>query len=154
MEADYSGSGMLESCYRGLGDAEGLKRAARMTFERVQKALESNPRDAPAVANGALSLAVLGEYGKAREWAERALKLDPNNYILRSNIACAYAMELNDHERALDLVEDTLIHLGRDHVRHVSHDPDFTSLHQYPRFHKMLADAKVRHDAAETVSGS
>jgi adenylate cyclase len=154
MDADYSGSGMLETCYRGLGDLDGLKRAARMTFERVEKALESNPRDAPAVANGALSLGVLGEHAKAREWAERALELDPNNYILRSNIACAYAMELDDHERALDLVEDTLVHLGRDHVRHVAHDPDFTSLRQYPRFQRMLAEAKARHDAAEAVSES
>jgi adenylate cyclase len=145
MEADYSGCGMLESCYRGLGDMEGLKRAARMTMDRVEKALERNPNDAPAVANGAMSLAVLGNEAKAREWAERALKLDPNNYILRSNIACAYAMELNDHERALDLVEDTLIHLGRDHVRHVAHDPDLESLRQYPRWDKMLADARRRH---------
>lgn len=149
MEADYSGCGMLESCYRGLGDMEGLKRAARMTMDRVEKALERNPNDAPAVANGALSLAVLGDDSKAREWAERALKLDPQNYILRSNIACAYAMELNDHERALDLVEDTLIHLGRDHVRHVAHDPDYKSLHQYPRWEKMLADARQRHGETE-----
>jgi adenylate cyclase len=154
MDADYSGSGMLETCYRGLGDSERLKRAARMTFGRVEKALESNPRDAPAVANGALSLAVLGEHAKAREWAERALELDPNNYILRSNIACAYAMELDDHERALDLVEDTLVHLGQDHVRHVAHDPDFTSLRQYPRFHQMLAEAKARHDEAKAGPGN
>ena len=148
MDADYSGSGMLESCYRGLGDVEGLKRAARMTFERVEKALASNPRDAPAIANGALSLAVIGEHERAREWAERALELDPHNYILRSNIACAYAMELNDHERALDLIEDTLIHLGRDHVRHVEHDPDLKGLYQYPRFEKMLEEARQRHGAS------
>ena len=144
MDADYSASGMLECCYRGLDDLEGSRRAAEMTLQRVEKALESNPSDAAAVANGAGSLAVLGDHDRAREWAERALALDPHNYILRANIACAYARELNDHERALDLVEDTLVHLGQDHVRHVAHDPDLKALHQYPRFEKILEDARRR----------
>ena len=144
MEADYSGTGMLETCYRGLGDAEGLKRAAQMTFERVEKALASNPRDAPAIANGALSLAVSGEHAKAREWAERALALEPENYILRYNVACAYALELGDPERALDLIEDSLEHLGVDHIRHANADPDIASVRDHPRYTKMIADAKQR----------
>jgi adenylate cyclase len=144
MDADYSGAGMLECCYRGLGDDEGLKRAARMTLERVEKALESNPRDAAAVANGASSLAVLGERERAREWSERALELEPNNYIMRYNIACAYATELDDRERALDLIEDSLAHLGVDHIRHAKADPDIASVRDHPRFAKMIADAKRR----------
>ena len=144
MEADYHSSGMVESCYRGLGDEEGRRRAARMTFDRVEKALESNPRDAAAVGNGAMSLATLGKSKKAREWAERALELEPDNYILRYNIACAYAMDLNDEHRALDLIEDSLAHLGVDHVRHTQADPDIESLRQHPRFTKMLEDAKRR----------
>ena len=91
---------------------------------RERSHLESNPRDASAVGNGVASLAVLGEYERAREWAERALDLEPENYILRYNIACAFAMELDDQERALDLIEDSLAHLGVDHIRHASADPD------------------------------
>lgn len=144
MDADYSASGMLETCYRGLGDTEGLKRAARMTFERVEKALNGNPSDASAVASGALSLAVIGEHAKAREWAERALALEPENYILRYNIACAYATELDDPNRALDLVEDSLSHLGVDHIRHANADPDIESLRGHPRYATMIRDAKLR----------
>ena len=144
MEADYSGAGMLESCYHGLGDVEGRMRAARMTFERVEKALVRNPRDASAVGYGVLCLAVLGEPERAREWAERALELEPGNYILRYNIGCAYATELDDHERALDLVEESLTHLGIDHVRHAGNDPDMASVRDHPRFAKMLADARQR----------
>jgi adenylate cyclase len=144
MDADYSGAGMLECCYRGLGDVDGQRRAAQMTFERVERALKANPRDASGMATGAASLAVLGQNVRAREWAERALELEPENYILRTNVACAFALELNDHERALDLIEDSLIHLGRDHVRHVQADPDLASIRDHPRFAKMIDDAKRR----------
>lgn len=144
MDADYHSPGMAESCYRGLGDDEGLKRAARTTFERVKTALVNNPRDAAAVGNGALSLAVLGEVEQAREWAERALELEPENYILRYNIACAYAAELDDHDRALDLIEDSLVHLGVDHIRHAQADPDIASVRDQPRFAKMIDDANRR----------
>ncbi|MGI8611233.1 MAG: TIR domain-containing protein [Sphingomicrobium sp.] len=144
MGADYHSPGMAESCYRGLGDDEGRRRAARMTLERVHKALEGNPRDAAAVGNGAMSLSVLGDSKQAREWAERALELEPDNYILRYNIACAYAMELDDHDRALDLIEDSLTHLGIDHVWHVQADPDLAAVRDQPRFAKMIDDAEQR----------
>ena len=144
MDADYSASGILLSCYRGLGDAEGLKRAARMTVARAEKALESNPRDASAISSVAMSLAVIGEKERAREWAERAMALEADNYILRYNIACAYLIELDDQDRALDLIEDSLVHLGVDHVRHAKADPDLASLRDHPRFVKMIEDAKRR----------
>ena len=144
MDADYSASGILLSCYRGLGDAEGLKRAARMTVARAEKALESNPRDASAISSVAMSLAVIGEKERAREWAERAMALEADNYILRYNIACAYLIELDDQDRALDLIEDSLVHLGVDHVRHAKADPDLASLRGHPRFVKMIEDAKRR----------
>jgi adenylate cyclase len=147
MEADYSGAGMLETCYRGLGDVEAQRRASKRAFERVEKALAANPRDAPAIANGALSLAILGRTEEAREWAERAIRLQPDNYMLRYNVACAYAMELDDPERALDLIEETLRHLGVDHIRHANADPDIESLRDHPRFKQMIAVAKARHKA-------
>jgi adenylate cyclase len=144
---------MLECCYRGLGDDEGRLRAAKMVFERVEKALAANPRDAAAVGNGAMALAVIGEDEQAREWAERALDLEPENYILRYNIACAYAMELDDHQRALDLVEDSLAHLGRDHVRHVQADPDLEALRDNPRFTTMIAASKARLEGTDLAPG-
>ena len=149
MEADYHTLGMLECCYRGLGDEEGQRQACRRGFERVEKALQSNPRDAAAIGNGAMALAVLGEVERAREWAERAMALEPENYILRYNMACSFVSDLGDPERALDLIEDSLTHLGRDHVRHTQADPDIAVLHDHPRFRQMIADAKARLDVME-----
>jgi adenylate cyclase len=149
MDSDYNAAGMLECCYKGLGDDGGRNRAARIMFRRVEKALQNNPNDAAAVANGALSLAALGEVERAGEWAERALQLAPDNYMLRYNIACAYVTELNDPERALELIEDSLIHLGRDHIRHANADPDLATIREHPRFKKMIAAAKDRLEAPD-----
>ena len=144
MEADYHTLGMLECCYRGLNNKEGQKDAARRGFKRVEAALASNPHDAAAIGNGAMALGVLGETERAREWAERAIALEPENYILRYNMACSFLTELGDPERALDLIEDSLSHLGRDHIRHTQADPDIASIRDHPRFAKMIADAKAR----------
>ncbi|HEU4694252.1 MAG TPA: TIR domain-containing protein, partial [Vicinamibacterales bacterium] len=143
MDMDYHAAGMVESCYKGMGDGDGRSRAARVTLARVEKALESNPRDASAIANGAISLAIIGETERSREWAERALVLEPENYILRYNIACTF-VQLGDHDRALDLVGDSLSHLGKDHIRHTQADPDIAVIRDNPRFARMIADAKGR----------
>ncbi|HKX99920.1 MAG TPA: TIR domain-containing protein [Steroidobacteraceae bacterium] len=143
MDMDYHAAGMVESCYKGMGDFAARARAAKVTLARVEKALESNPRDASAIANGAISLAISGEPERSREWAERALALEPENYILRYNIACTY-VELGDHDRALDLIEDSLSHLGKDHIRHTQADPDIAIVRDNPRFARMIADAKNR----------
>ncbi len=145
MEMDYHSPAMLMSCYQGLNEPEARRRAAEMALQRVEKALENNPRDGAAMGQGVLSLAILGQHERAREWIDRALETQPDNFVLRSNLACALAMELNDHERALDLVEECLTALGTDHVRHVQADPDLESLRGHPRFRKMVADAIKRH---------
>ena len=143
MDADYHSAGMLECCYLGLGDFEARRGASRKSLERVEKALESNPRDAAAYGNGAMSSSILGEAERAREFGERALALEPENYILRYNIACAF-IELGDNERALDLIEESLSHLGVDHIRHARADPDIAAIRDHPRFAKMIEDARRR----------
>jgi adenylate cyclase len=144
MEDDYSSVGMMVCCYRALGDQEKWRRSAQMSVDRIERAVARNPRDAAAFANAVGSLVVLGQIDRAKEWAQRAIEIDPNNYLLRYNIACAYALDLNDDERALDLVEGSLANLGRDHIRHAQTDPDLASIRDHPRFVKMLADAKAR----------
>jgi adenylate cyclase len=149
MDLDYHSACMMECCYRGLANPDRRRQAAELGFERVEKALEINPRDASGIAAGAASLAVLGEVARAREWAERALSLEPENHILRYNVACIYALELDDPERALDLIEISLAHLGRDHIRHARADPDIASLRGHPRFKRMIEEAKARLEVEE-----
>lgn len=144
MEMDYHSAAMAGTCYQGLGDPQRRRGAAELALSRVEKALAKNPRDGAAMGQKAIDLAILGEIDRAREWAERALESSPDNYVLRHNIACALALELDDHERALDLVEQCLANLGTDHVRHVQADPDLASIHDHPRFKKMVQEAQAR----------
>jgi len=70
--------------------------------------------------------------------------MDPHNHLLKYNIACAYVLDLHDHEGALDLIQGSLSNLGTDHIRHALADPDLAAIRDHPRFTKMIADARQR----------
>jgi adenylate cyclase len=144
MEDDYSAVGMMVCCYRALGDNENWRRAAQINIDRIERTIVRNPRDAAAYANAVGSLTALGQLDRAKEWAERAIAMDPHNHLLKYNIACAYVLDLHDHEGALDLIQGSLSNLGTDHIRHALADPDLAAIRDHPRFTKMIADARQR----------
>ena len=108
MESDWHNPSMLVTCYRGLGDAEQLLRVARMTVERAEKAIAKDPSNSAILAVGAPALAIVGEDQRGKEWIDRALLLDPDNIILRYNLACALASDLHDEDRAIEVLEPYL----------------------------------------------
>ena len=77
MDDDYHDTGMMITCYQALGDPEGVRRAAEMTKERAEKAVAQDASNGAALGYGAVSLAVLGDPVRAREWIDRALMIDP-----------------------------------------------------------------------------
>jgi adenylate cyclase len=145
MDTDWHNPAMLMSCYHGPGDAENLQRVARMTIERAEKALAKDPANAPALASGASALGALGERDRAKDWIDRALLLDPDNILMRYNLACALTVDLDDDDRAIAVLED---YFGRTpsptHIRHADADPDLDGLRDNPRFKAMIAGAKER----------
>jgi len=148
MDGDYHDTGMLISCYQALGDIEGLRRAAEMTQERAEKAVAHDASNGAALGYGAISLAVLGDPVRAREWIDRALMIDPENNTMRYNLACSLATYLKDTDAAIELLGPYFERVSVSELKHCGADPDMDPLRDNPRFQEMAAAAGVRLSAA------
>jgi adenylate cyclase len=145
MSSDFYGPEMLVTCYRSIGEGQLAERAARLVIERCNAALVSDPGNAGALAAGAAALLVCGQKQRAMEWLDAALLLKPDNVAVLYNLACTYAGEANDPERALQILERVFDRLtGITMLKHIEIDPDFKSIRQRPRFRKLLASARKR----------
>jgi len=144
-ETDWHNAGMLISCYRETGDRDQMRRAAQRTVERTEKAIAADPSNSTVLAAGVTALAAIGEEERAKDWIDRALLLDPDNNIMRYNLACALTTDLNDRDRAIEVLEPYFkTTLGVTHIRHAEIDPDLDPLRGDPRFKQLLADARER----------
>jgi adenylate cyclase len=149
VETDCRSAGMLLTCYRGLGNADAAERTARILLERTERAVAQDKSNAAALALGAGALTELGDSDRAREWIRRAVLIDPDNVIMRYNLACAYALNLNDADAAIDLLGPYMSRANAAQMRHVASDPDLDSLRDHPRFKALLAEAEARVRADE-----
>jgi adenylate cyclase len=144
MESEYSYASMLISCYKAIGDRDGELRAARRALERAEKVVAQDPANGSAMSHGVAALAALGESERAKEWAERALLLDPDNTNMRYNFACMYILDLHDHDAALDILESVLAKVRIEALRWIRTDPDLDAIRDHQRFRAMLAAAEAR----------
>ncbi|HET7604463.1 MAG TPA: TIR domain-containing protein [Sphingomicrobium sp.] len=145
VSSDYYNPAMLMTCYESTGNLEARKGAAKLAFERAERALSAEPTNGSAIANGAYALAVLGEGDRAREWIERGLLLDPENLAMRYNMACTLTVALQDDDAALDVIQRYFETVNTaSQIKHTEADPDFARLRDKPRFQEMLAATKER----------
>lgn len=143
-EDNFSSVGMLMSCYAALNDQAGLKSAAERTLTRAERAVAADPDNGSALSLGIGAMAHLGQTDRAREWAARAMLLDPDNLNMRYNIACAFILDLDDVDTGLDILEPAFAQFGRDRLAHAKADPDFERVRDHPRFQAMIAAAEAR----------
>ena len=145
MDTDFHSCLMLQTCYLGTGDETAALEAARRTLERAEVALVKDPTNGAALAAGASSLIMIGEIERAKDWLQRALLLDPDNLMVRYNVACSLTFRNSDLDGALELLEPYFERIDSPgQIRHTEIDPDMDSLRDNPKFKSMLADAKVR----------
>src|SRR5207302_1817146 len=128
----------------GLGDKPRRTRAARMALERAERAAAQDHSNGQAAGCVAAALAALGEGPRAREWAARALRIDPENGAMRYNLACTLVLDLKDAEGALELLGAYFAAATPAEIGHAAVDPDLDSLRGDPRFQAMLAQAQAR----------
>lgn len=134
---DYLTPVHLMSAYRSLGQVADQERWARHGFSRAEQALNCNPENSGPAHRGALALAHMGDEARAREWAERALAIDPDDIVAQYNIACVYSI-LGDIDRAIDLLEALLPNSSCYHKHWFVNDSDLDPLRHLPRFQALL----------------
>jgi adenylate cyclase len=143
MQTDFSSPAMLIACYRAIGDADGVRRAAQRTFARAEKIAAQEPDNGMAMGYVVMSLATLGEPERAKELAKRAMLLDPDNLTMRYNFACGF-VQPREFEVALDFLGPVFEKDAMETVHWAKVDPDLDPLRDMPRFKTMMEQADAR----------
>jgi len=135
---DYQALCLLIPTYRSLGRQPEMESSARRGIERAESELTFHPENPRAAYLGAAALVTLGDNDRAREWAARALAIDPDDVLIQYNVACVYT-SLGDLEQAFDLLERLLPNAGYELKRGwIKHDSDLDPLRSHPRYQKIL----------------
>jgi adenylate cyclase len=143
IETDFWALGMSIQCYEAVGDLAGAASAARRALARVEKVVAAEPDHGVALGFGVTALATLGERERAKEWAERALLLDPSNRNLRYNMACAM-VTLRDMDTAIELLESVVVSAAPQGLRWFETDNSLDPIREDPRYQALVANAKAR----------
>jgi adenylate cyclase len=145
MDTDYSNANMLLCCYAAVGEKSGVQRAARMSLERAEAVVAKEATNGSALAVGAVALAALEQSDRAKEWAQRALLVAPDNLTMRYNLGCLYSAHLHDRDGAMNVLEPFFEKIkSLSHLSHSDVDPDLDYVRDDPRFQKMVSAAKAR----------
>jgi adenylate cyclase len=152
MDTDWNSPMMLTTCYNALGDEAQKLRVSRVSVDRAERAIAQDPTNGSALAAGGISLSILGEADRGREWMQRALLLDPDNLNMRYNVGCALAFSGKADEAVETLKQWFEVINSPTRIRHAEADPDLDAMRDDPRFKEAIAAAKERLGMAEAVT--
>jgi adenylate cyclase len=144
VETDYSTGGLLISCHTALGDMDAVRRVSERTLARAEKAIALEADNGSAMAAMFTCLLGTGETDRAKEWARRAVLIDPDNLIMRYNLACDLTINLRDFDLALEFLSPVLQKTGYEQLQWTKSDPDLDALRDDPRFQAMIQAAEMR----------
>ena len=74
----------------------------------------------------------------------RALLIDPDNFNMRYNFACAISVYLKDKDAALEMLGPVFETMTQAFLPYAKGDPDFDFLRDDPRYQAMVAAAEAR----------
>lgn len=124
------------------GDRSGADAMARRALSGLLHQCEMEPENARLHYMAAGLMQRLGRGEEGRAYAEKALRLRPDDFGTLYNVACFYALG-GDCERALELLERS-IGRGGGYYDWIRHDADLAALRDLPRFQQLLANLHDR----------
>lgn len=129
---DYQASLLAVPALKQLGRSDEAHEAARRGTKAAECHLELHPDDGRALYLGCLGFLELGDKKIGRDWAERAIALNPTDVSTRYNVACFYA-QAGD----VDLAFANLSKVGiaqQEFTCRMTNDPYLEPLRCDPRF--------------------
>jgi adenylate cyclase len=133
---EYEAGSIRAQALIELARQDEARRVNELAIERIEKHLELKPDEARAYSLGASILIRLGEIERSKIWTQQALALAANDPLILYNAACNWAL-LGERERAIDGLERALA-AGVAVADWITHDPDFESLRNHPRFQAIV----------------
>ena len=137
---DFQSPMLLATAARALGQEHVAHDAVRAGIRRAEQVLALNPHDGRALSLGAGALIDDGQTQRALEWSKRCLDLYPDDTSALVNVACVHA-RLEQKSEALDLL-DRVLTRGCGKRDWIVNDPDYASLRNEPRFHRLLGQLR------------
>ncbi|MHB1897408.1 MAG: TIR domain-containing protein [Metallibacterium sp.] len=144
IDADLNSASMLISCYTAVGNAAGMHRAAQLSLKRAEAILARDQNNSVVMGYSAYALAALGEGERAKSRMNRALLIDPDNFNMRYNFACAISVYLKDKEAALEMLGPMFEQITDGAMPYAKADPDLEFLRDDPRYQAMVSAAEAR----------
>jgi adenylate cyclase len=151
MDTDLNSASLLISCYNTIGNSAGVLRAADMALKRAEAILARDQNNSVVVAYSAYALAALGEGERAKARMNRALLIDPDNFNMCYNFACALSVYLKDKDAALKMLGVVFGKISDAFLPYAKADPDFEFLRDDPRYQAMVGAAEARLAGAQTA---
>ncbi len=137
---DYQSPLLVAQIYHDLQKPEFARQSRRRGIEIAEEHLKWSPDDARAVYMAANGLAALGERERAREWADRALSMRPEEPMTLYNVGCVYSM-LGHSGEAIECLE-RCVRNGLSQKGWFEHDNNLDPLRRHPRFKALLKKLK------------
>jgi len=143
MESDFHDPLMLLTCYAAMNREDDVQRVARLAVARAEKAVAQDPTNGFALGSGAVALAMQNDHVRSKEWASRAILIDPDNISMRYNLACGLA-HLGETDAVNEMLESYFEKVSITQLNHCVIDPDLDSMRGNARFQEMIDGALAR----------
>ncbi len=133
---DYQAPLLVAQIYSDLGEEEKAKASRLRGIKAAQSKLMLNPDDTRALYMGANGLVGLGEHARGLEWAEQAMRIDPDEPMVLYNVACIQSLA-RKYDDALNSLEKA-VRSGLKQKTWLEHDSNLDPLRSSPRYKKLL----------------